>query len=160
MKPCARSPLKNFPPPVCAIKKLLSPLCSAAGHTHDGSARHSHTGKASAARGLSHSAGPHRRRNVPAEENYTPTRFRWKEVATSGDRCSALPRKPIDLRTALALAAQDRRQGRQYGQKFAAQGPRRVDQNEATTVQPGRIAGRGNRKFRPQNLADSQNRKS
>src|SRR5262245_60754827 len=47
------------------LRHRESPNCFAAGPTHDGSAGHSQSGKASA-KGLSHSAGPHRRRNVTA----------------------------------------------------------------------------------------------
>src|SRR5262249_39930866 len=63
----------------CAIGNL--PNCFAAGPTHGGSARHSQTGKASA-KGLSHSAGPHRRRNVTANlELHT----NWKPVERGTD---------------------------------------------------------------------------
>src|SRR5215813_3444633 len=63
------------------LRHRESPNCFAAGPTHDGSAGHSQSGKASA-KGLSHSAGPHRRRNVTANfELHT----NWKPVERGSD---------------------------------------------------------------------------
>src|SRR4029079_12421912 len=86
IKPYPRSPLKNFTTPVCAIGKLLSPLLRRRPHAR----RLGWTftiGESVGHNGLSHSAGPHRRRNVTASlelhTNWGPVERAQRSVAVS-----------------------------------------------------------------------------
>ena len=81
------------------------PHCSAAGPTHDGSAGHSQSGKASAANGLSQLRRPPQEAERHCQyENYTPTTRPWKGAMKLLEGGWLFTDQPIEPKRASASA--------------------------------------------------------